>query len=534
MSGLGKTRLVQALFESDVGSDPLDPSLAVYTDYSETPDPTATQLALQLIETGQRAILIVDNCNPQAHSDLAKICSSIKSKISLITVEYDVKDDEPEWTEVFRLQPASQGTLAEWIKAGFPHVSQVDRNRIAEFSGGNFRVAGALAETIQRGDTLGNLRDRELFRRIFQQRNDHSDDLLNAAQILALVYSFDGEKTEPEGELARLAALAGVDVSLLYRFVAELKSRAVVQSRGQWRALLPHAIANRLATQALERILPNRLDSFFASSPPRFQKSLTRRLGYLHDSEEAKRAVERWLASDGPLGDLLVTSEHTSNLLRNIAPVAPEAILTRIESEALGANADALLNPRNPNRWQLTMILKSLAHDPALFDRAVQLLGKFVSAEKPDENHNSAKGALQELFHLHLSGTQALPDQRRQSIQSLYADSGSTNIRSANLALTAMLQSGRFSSTSNFDFGARPRDFGWHPPTYGDIWNWYNDALALAVRLSANPKLRPEIKKIVSGGLNGILSIQACLDSVDNAIAEFLKDDDWLDGWFAV
>lgn len=166
MSGLGKTRLVQALFENDVGNDALDPSLAVYADYSETPEPTAKQLALHLVETGRRAVLVVDNCNPQTHSDLAKVCDSSKSKISLITVEYDVRDDEPERTEVFRLRSASQSTITAWLKATFAHVSQVDRERIAEFSGGNFRVAGVLAETIEKGDSLGDLKDRELFRRI--------------------------------------------------------------------------------------------------------------------------------------------------------------------------------------------------------------------------------------------------------------------------------------------------------------------------------------------------------------------------------
>lgn len=151
MSGLGKTRLVQALFESEVGENALDPSMAIYTDYSETPDPTAKQMALQLVETGQRAILVIDNCNPQTHADLAKICGSSNSKLSLITVEYDVRDDEPERTDVFRLQAASEGTIAAWLKANFHHVTQVDRDRIADFSGGNFRVAGVLAETIKRG-----------------------------------------------------------------------------------------------------------------------------------------------------------------------------------------------------------------------------------------------------------------------------------------------------------------------------------------------------------------------------------------------
>lgn len=534
MSGLGKTRLVQAMFESEVGADALDPSLAVYTDYAETPDPTAKQLALHLIETRQRAILVIDNCNPQTHSDLAKICASSKSKISLITVEYDVRDDEPERTEVFRLQAVSEGTIGEWLKSNFDHISQVDRDRIAEFSGGNFRVASVLADTLKKGDTLGHLKDRELFARIFQQRNDHSDDLLSAAEALSLVYSFDGTDTSATGELAMLAPIAGGDASRLYRFVAELKRRSIVQSRGRWRALLPHAIANRLAAQALERIPANDLDNLCATLPVRMQKSLTRRLGYLHDSQEAKQAVARWLRADGPLGNLFAGDDHSLQLLRNIAPVVPEAVLRRAEDETTGPNSDVILNPKSPSRWQLTMVLKSLAYEQGLFDRAAMLLAKFAAAEAPNENHNSARGPFEELFQLHLSGTQAPPDQRRRLIRDLYASSDPNFIRCGHVALRALLQSGHFSSSSNFDFGARPRDFGWHPPTYGDIWNWYSEGINLAVELAANRALRSEIRRIVAASLRGIVGIEVCLASVEAAATEFLKDGEWIDGWLAI
>ncbi len=534
MSGLGKTRLVQALFEGEVGTDALDPSLAVYTDYSETPEPTAKHLALHLIETGQRAILVIDNCNPQTHSDLAKICGSSKSKISLITVEYDVRDDEPERTEVFRLQAVSEGTIGEWLKSNFDHISQVDRDRIAEFSGGNFRVAGVLADTLKRGDTLGHLKDRELFARIFQQRNDHNDDLLNAAEALSLVYSFDGTDTSATGELAMLAPVAGVNASRLYGFVAELRRRSIVQSRGRWRALLPHAIANRLAAQALERIPARELDNLCSTVSVRMQKSLTRRLGYLHDSEEAKQTVARWLRADGPLGNLFAGDDDAFQLLRNIAPVAPEEVLQRAEDETAGPNGGAILNPKSASRWQLTMVLKSLAYEQGLFDRATKLLAKFSAVEAPDENHNSARGPFEELFHLHLSGTQAPPDQRRTLIRDLYASNDPNLIRCGHVALRALLQSGHFSSSSNFDFGARPRDFGWHPPTYGDIWNWYSDGINLAVDIASNRNLRSEIRRIVSRSLRGIVGIEACLTAVEAAATEFLTDGEWIDGWLAI
>ena len=69
----------------------------------------------------------------------------------------------------------------------------------------------------------------------------------------SLVYSFNGE--DVHGELERLAALAVVSPNLLYRHVVTLESRGLVQRRDVWRAVLPPAISNRLAADAL-RFIP--------------------------------------------------------------------------------------------------------------------------------------------------------------------------------------------------------------------------------------------------------------------------------------
>src|SRR5690606_33183863 len=265
LSGHGKTRLVQALFEDGVGEAPLDPGLAVYTDYSVETDPTARDMARQLVIARQRAILIVDNCNPATHSELARICSEAGSQVSLLTVEYDVRDDEPERTEVFRLQSASPEMVELWLEKTFPNVTQVDRRTISEFSDGNFRVARALAETLGKGETLGKLKSRDLFERIFHQRNEPDRDLLSAAEDLALLYSIDGEDTSESGELARVAATRGASVATIYAALNTLRQRGIAQLRGRWRAILPHAIANPLAGFALERMPPADFDRFCAS-----------------------------------------------------------------------------------------------------------------------------------------------------------------------------------------------------------------------------------------------------------------------------
>lgn len=531
LSGLGKTRLVQALFEDGVGEAPLDPGLAVYTDYSEETAPTARDMARQLVTLQQRAILIVDNCNPATHSELARICSEERSQVSLLTVEYDVRDDEPERTEVFRLQSASPEMVELWLEKTFPSVTQVDRRTISEFSDGNFRVAGALAGTLGKGETLGKLKNRALFERIFHQRNAPDRDLLSVAEDLALLYSIDGEDTSEKSELARVAALRGVTVVTIYAALNTLRQRGIAQLRGRWRAILPHAIANPLAGFALERMPVADFDRFCSSLTARMQKSLSRRLGYLHDSAEARAAVERWLRADGPLGDLAASGEDGLQIISNIAPVAPAAVLARIERDVAGPRGAEILDPHSSNRRKWIRLIKLLAYDPPLFDRAATLLARFLAAEPPNHNNNSASDMFAELFHMHLSGTQALPDQRRAVVRRLAQSGDPAWAHCASVALDALLKAQHFSSSSDFDFGARSRDYGWRPPTYGDMWAWYNGAIDLAVELSP---IIENARDHLAHSLRELWHFGACHDTIERAATHFSSEQPWIEGWISL
>ena len=531
LSGLGKTRLVQALFESSVGEAPLDPGLAVYTDYSEETDPTARDMARALVAEGRRAILIVDNCNPATHAELARICSAKGSPVSLITVEYDVRDDEPERTEVFRLEAISPELVASWLKQVFSDMSQVDRERIATFSDGNFRVARALAETLGKGETLGQLKNRDLFVRIFDQRNAPNPGLLEAAEDLALLYSYDGEDTAQDGELAAIARLSATTPARLFAATAELRRRGLVQSRGRWRAILPHAIANPLAAYALERIPPADFDAFCARLSPRMLKSVSRRLGYLHDSPEAKAAVTRWLQPNGPPGDLLSVGQQAMDILANIAPVAPEIVLAKLEAELDGPNGPAIVAPDMPQRDQWIGLVKALAYEPDMFESAAMLLARLLAGETRAQNYNTAETAFTELFHLYLSGTRASPAQRRD-VAARLARSGDGELRRCGaIALGGLLEASRFTSTSTFDFGARSRDWGWHPAIYKDVWGWHDAAIALAVELAP---VMPEAGGILGRELRDLWHYAACHGAIETAATELLESGPWIEGWLGL
>jgi hypothetical protein len=524
LSGLGKTRLVQALFEEGIGKDPLDSSSAVYTDYSEETVPTARDMARDLVALGQHAILVVDNCNPSTHSELARLCSIGASKVSLITIEYDVRDDEPEHTEVFRLQSASAKLVTEWIKQNFPEISQIDREKIGGFSDGNFRVARALAETLGKGETLGSLRSRELFKRIFQQRNEPDQGLLRAAEDLSLLYSIEGEDVSAEGELACVGTISDINAKQLFGALVEMRRRGVVQCRGRFRAILPQAIANPLAAYALERIPSAAFDQFCAALTPRMLKSVSRRLGFLHDSTFAQAAVARWLRNDGPLGEIIETREDRIQIITNIAPVAPEAVLAKLE-QTLEGSLDNV-----SGRFQWIRLIKALGYDAYMFERVMTLLARVLASEPENNNVNSARAAFPELFHLYLSGTQATPEQRRTAIKKLALSGDPALRRCASIALDALLESQHFTSMGSFDFGARSRDWGWRPKINKDTSDWFDGAIALAIELEA---ALPDVREILARHVRGIWHIASCHEALEHAATTFAKEKPWIDGWFA-
>lgn len=253
LSGTGKTRLLEALFDPRIGDQALDPALAVYADIgAEAPQPSVGQLASQVIAQGRRAVLLLDNCKRETHDAIAPVCKAAGSPISLITVDLDIRDERPEHTDVFRLRNASAAVIESLLERRYPELSREIRSRIAELSDGNARVAILSAGHVHLGTNLADPGDERLFERLFHQRRQADDPLLQGAEALALVYPFDGETTTGDGaELPFLAGLAGLEVRALQRAAGELKRRDILQSRGCWRAILPQPLANRLAKRAL-------------------------------------------------------------------------------------------------------------------------------------------------------------------------------------------------------------------------------------------------------------------------------------------
>ena len=132
----------------------------------------------------------------------------------------------PEETDVIRLEPASSEAIQALLSKRFTHIGEVDARTIADFSGGNFRVAIALANTVEPGQTLSGFKNDDLFKRLFTQRHEYSVDLHSSAKVLALLYSFNGEDIgSDQSELALLGGLIKKYAADLYKDVQTLRER---------------------------------------------------------------------------------------------------------------------------------------------------------------------------------------------------------------------------------------------------------------------------------------------------------------------
>jgi len=530
LSGVGKTRLVQALFDERIGLNSLNKSLAAYVNLADGPDPLPIALVSGFAAVGKRAIVIVDNCPADLHHRLSEVCRAPNSTVSAITIEYDIREDEPEGTEVVSLEPASEELIERLIQRRRPDISQVDARTISEFSGGNARIAFALARTIELHGTVAGLKDAQLFLRLFQQRHDYDADLLMIAEACSLVYSFDVDNLAEGSELSVLASIIQKMPTEVFRNVAELLQRDLVQRRGRWRAVLPQAIANRLAASALKKIpLSIIKDKLVRDAPSRLAKSFSRRISYLHDSPEAVRFAEEWLAPDGLLDGVGRLDELKLSMFENAAPLVPVLALEAIER----SQGDIGDHETRQNYVRLASIVRSVAFDAHLFDRSISILEKIAFGLVEDRERIVEKIA--SLFHIYLSGTHAPLTQRlavvRRYLQSPDADRQALGIKT----LAAMLEASNFYADHHFEFGGRSRDYGAWPKNEQELVQWYTGALELAGEFTSRTEaMAPKVRAVLAARFRGLWAIVGIHDALEALCLSIAREVHWSEGWAAV
>jgi hypothetical protein len=530
LSGVGKTRLAQALFEEAVGEEALSPSDVIYADLGEDLSPSPTEFLNYLASNNETGIVVLDNCPSELHGRLKRQIYQSGARISFLTIEYDISDDTPEETEVVHIEPASEETVSKLVSIRFPELLDINIRKISEFAGGNARVALALAARVEPDETLTKFSDEGLFKRIFEQRKGEKTDFLNEASALSLVYSFSVERSTDQDEISALAKISETTRAKLHVAHAELLRRQLCQKRGHWRAILPHALSNRLAKRALENIDFAELNGeLFIPKNIRLFKSCAHRIGYLHDSDLARQLAETWVRPDAPLHNLSEYSDDHMLILEYIAPVFPEHILTTLEG--------ASYNNRLPKQYhkhieRIMDVLCKIAFDDEHYERSLNIILRIKDVYSLSGNE-SCFNRVKDLFSLYLSGTNAAPSRRQRYLANLL-NSPNTGIQElAGQCFRSALRTGSWSSTNSFHFGARIRSYGWEPKTRQEITSWYDGFLLVLISnyKSADASLRGLIRDILSSGFTALWMSISKHQMLEELVTSECELDDWSEVW---
>lgn len=494
LSGLGKTRLVEALFDDRVGIYALNKSIVVYTDLGYSPTPTPQQMVEYLLTLNTTIIVVIDNCLPELHRTLTKSCRSTQSQLSLITIEYDIKEDQPDETDVFQLEAASDELIQKILDQNFPDKDLITLKRMSKFAGGNARIAIALANSIERGDDILKLSDQELFDRLFWQRGEKNDDFLKIAEVCSLVYSFSIEENRhTENEALILCKLVDIPLMSFYRYIQELIRKGLMQHRSRWRAVLPHAIAIRLALKAINDYPIEIIVSFFYNHP-RLMLSFCHRLGFLSSSKSAIEAAQHILNQKKVI-NLFSLSQNETKMLIYLAPVIPDAILKLIDEE-INIRLENFLSDYF-DFHQYLRVLHEIAYDPKKFDTCVNLLIRCSLVKDKNYNQQIRQKYLSPLFRLHGSGTHVPLSQCINIIDPLLHSTIDTEYELGSYLLENLLNEKAlyFPPENSCDF--LNRKYGYLPENKADYLEWYSFVFNYMISICKfNTKLNRLVQKL--------------------------------------
>ncbi|MBB3871657.1 hypothetical protein [Brevundimonas mediterranea] len=531
LSGMGKTRFAQALFDRRVGDGALDPALAIYGDAGFDKSVSPAQLARSLVDDQVEAVLIVDNCLAARHRELVEIVRQPGSRVRLLTIDYDVGDDQPDHTEVFRLQNAGEDLIDALLLQRAPTLAHAERIRIIEFAGGNTRIALAIALAPRGAKGIVGLKNEELLDRLFlKDRRDPDVELRRVARAAALVYAFSIEGAEVAEGVA-LTALAGVSDLVFHEKIADLLERGLAQKRGDQRAVLPPAIAAWLAAEALAKLPRNHLMTAFGIFSPRLQLSFARRLGLLQGVKAATEIAQVLLGPGGRFSSPVDDNGHDMRAVRYLAPLAP--ILALDVADRLVADGRRL-ESWHPLRGELRRLLVEVAYDAEHFDQAVELLARLALREGPDErSFESIRDKILPMFHIQRSGTHATPAQRFAAIDR-WLSSDDPHRRSLGLtALGAALETRFAGADPQIEYGAERRNSGWWPKDRAELRDWFAEALVRVRRLLADPDTLEKGRKLAAAHYPSLAGYPVVVPAAVETMRVAAGGTFWPKGWFA-
>jgi hypothetical protein len=491
-SGFGKSRFAYELFnEQNATADMIDRAAVIYADLPIVGD-EAAKLALEIADAAWPAILVVDDSPDHIHSTLASIAQRARSRLRLVTVDVETRVQQASDTLVIVLEPAPDELIARIAKGITPTLNDGDTRFIRELCNGFPRMAVLAAQQGgKRREAINSVE--QVLERIIWGKRPRSEKAQKALDTLSLFdwLGLSGRVKEQAAYVAR--ELAGIGEDSFIEHVKLFKPRGIVVQRGDFVQVQPIPLAARLAAHRLSLLPDGKLESFFVHSPSELRMSLLRRLRWL-DTSPIAQAFARQLLHETSLANLpALNSDFGSECIDRLVHVDPDMVMEAID-RVLGDLSLDQLQTIKEGRRHLVWALEKLAFRTKTFKRAATLLRRLGAAEIEDIDNN-ASGQFQQLYQLHLSGTEATPQERLHVLDEGLHSADQRERRLCLEALGRMLETGYFTRGGGAEeIGSGERLEDWRPKTRGEIWDfhraWLTDLWASPLAVINSPNER--------------------------------------------
>ena len=407
-AGVGKSRLILEALGSTVGEGEPNRYLSdivLYAVQSEADVERVYRVVQDLADLGQRAVVVVDQCEPETRQILEGMASRRSSRLSLVIIDNEI----PTGTlgeDTFNVDEAPPTVTEAIIKQVSPGLPSEDQGRLVRFSKGFPRIAVLIGEAWNKSVPIAHATDDALVDTfVLGRRPRERSLLLRSATLLAAFGLVEAESAE--GQLSEIAKL-GRDLNAedLYAAVGALVERGAARRRGRLVALQPRPISLNLAERQWKEWGPGKWEQVLTGeTSPNLRVMAARQLALLNTIEISQRVVDHVCQPGGPFeGYDALSKPSNAKVLSTLAEVKSEAVVDQINRSLV--HVTDLSSVTGDVRRQLVYALEKICFHPQTFEEGARLILRLAAAEN-EEWANNATAHFIGLFPMKQGGTTA-------------------------------------------------------------------------------------------------------------------------------
>lgn len=504
LPGMGKTRLAFEVFRP-VENFTLSSQKVVYIDV-EHGAIDLPGIINEWIRLGLSGIVIVDNCINSLHITLRKIVTKSHSKISLLTIDYNLDLDPA--THIVNLEPHDDTIIRGMLEPLYKDRIR-DLDRIVAFAQGFPQMVVLLADaSLNQRAEMGNLTDDDLLKRLLWGSSPKDSDAYSFLMACSLFEQF-GFKDEVEEEAIFISEkVAGLPYTTFYKYLKEYKKRGLIKFHGRYAQMIPKPLAIRLSSDWWANQPPSRTKQMILSSlPGQLTEALCNQVAKLDFLPEIKELTQNLCGCQGPFGQAEeMLSERGSRLFCSLVETNPIACVEALERVLGSLDCDTLRKIRGRVRRNIIWSLEKICFHRDSFVKGARLMLSLAVSEN-EKFSNNATGQFLQLFATYLSGTEAEPKERLKVIHIALLAADKNVIKLVIGALENALpksSSGRWLGAENQGSGKALQD--WQATTWEELYEYWDAALQILASLTKDSEeIALLAKAAIANNIRGLM-----------------------------